>query len=216
MSSPAQVHIFPDPPSIKQTTRELKSQIEMTIMQIFSNTLTTNLYQSNFRIPKSSYILKQAHHPENEEISVFSTTASSEAETLEEECTFEKDQFLAKSEEQSYYGKKRMKYFLDCFSKFEDMLVQSKSVNKVALQKFKSCNRQFLKFCFDPDLRCQQADSICLSIFLLSSNKSGLSKKIFVKEAKKLFKNRVVKISRIRKSRCYASVKKLSILVNQL
>lgn len=218
MSSLPSSHLItievPEPISLQL----LKKEIEMKMMFILGKSLIKSLRNCEFTTPSPKLIdiLEEKDHN-----SAISTTASESQERESgakktQETSKRIKQFEIELEDKSYYERKRQEYFLDCFSKFEELLIQGNHIDKVALEKLRSFNLQFLKFLMNPDLKCQQADSICLSIFLLSSSKIGLSKKVFVKEAKKIFKKRAVKISRIKKSRCYASVKKLNLIVSEM
>lgn len=172
-----------------------------------------------------STFLERSHQEEKaqkelEVISLLSTSAEEEIEelTIEEEIAPVpvKNDSNDSVDANNYYHKKRQKLFSEHFSKFEEILIQEKVIDKDTAQRLKLLNGHYLDFCFTPDLKCQQLESICLSILLMSCDRIGLSKKIFVKMAKKVFKKGAVKLSRIRKSRCYTSVKKLSILVNEM
>lgn len=206
--------------SERNTLQELKKQTQMKMMIELSK--TTKIPQiKKMNEPSKSFLQRDFKSDQDLEIiSLLSTSAEdSEESTLEEKEDLivpKKNKSSGAVETNKYYLKKRLKKFSERFGKFEEILIHENVVNKDAIQKLKHLNTRFLEICFDPDLKCQQMESICLSILLTSCDEIGLSKKNFVKMAKKVFKKGAVKISRIRKSRCYASVKKMKISVNDM
>lgn len=196
---------------------ELKREYEMLVMFQLSRPLIKKIKSGCFASPKKALSSNTIFIDKNQDrTSLYcgstnaSTIGSEEGESrLDADLTDDTAVYYNKIIQDKVSRKdKKVKKILETLTKFEEQAITDGYVNKTLYAEFKSLVRKSLALCLlrYEDLRFQQFESICLSILFIVVGKLNLSKKQFLKIANKTFGKKLIKISFIRKARCFASI----------
>jgi hypothetical protein len=194
--------------------QELKQKYEMKMMFQLSRPLIKKIRLGSFPAP-SGFFLSKAVTSQNkkqaalEAISQTSTAASSDCSDdhsptmdLEEPANSVYDEIIQDFLTQK---DKRALRLVKMLSLFEERCAVERLLDRNQIDALRVVNRDYLGICLSKfqSLKCQQIDSVFLSILLLSTSKLGISKKIFLAICNKILPKKTVKVSFVRKARCY-------------
>jgi hypothetical protein len=197
---------------------ELRREYEMLVMFQLSRPLIKKIKSGCFSSPTKALLSnKKAEDGDSSVLSgaSLSTKASSAISSGEEPLSEAED---LSEENNAYFNgilqervakkDKKVKKILECLAKFEEQAIIDGYVNKATHKELSSLVRKSLALCVlrYENLRFQQFESICLCILFNVVSKLNLSKKSFLKVATKSFGKKLIKISFIRKARCFANI----------
>jgi len=108
-------------------------------------------------------------------------------------------------------GDKKVKTIVHKLLRFEENCISDRTVKKEELEKLRELSRGLLSITLKnyENFRFQHAESLSLSILLLSAIKIGMTKKVFLALVKKISAKKITKIDLIRKSKSYCLLKKI-------
>jgi hypothetical protein len=106
-------------------------------------------------------------------------------------------------------GDKKLKMIIHILFRFEEESIVNDILDSKRLRKFRSKSRELLGFVMKSydTFKMQHADSIGLSILLLSASKVGMIKKDFLMIAKKISGKNCIDCDTIKKSKSYGLFK---------
>ena len=209
-------HLEQAPSRVTQAQKKVLEN-KMTLESSFN--LIRKIQAGDFRAPSISFLQKRDPRKSQSKIPKRDhkwTTPHDEAPTdCGSSCLSREDSTIIQSTlVQSSKVTKRCKHVLKVFKTFEELCISGRLLCPNQLVELGDLSRRMLQVCeLDSSglLRFQQADSISLAILLLCVSQLGISKKILIKEANKIYGKGTVKLSLIKRSRCFKTILDLAV-----
>ena len=199
--------------SLKNFVLGLKSDIESKLQYQLCRPLVKQIKCGEFAQPARAILDKHTSSLEKCETISVSTAEPEPTEVKSKasasEVTQNRDDMNSIIE--SCKGEKKLKTVLNFLTKFEELCVEGAVVNADGLRSLNFYHRAILSKIVNgyDTVIYQHSESLCLAIVFVSTSKVGISKKTFLGIAKKLIRRKKVRLSSIRKSKCFSLLNNL-------